>query len=129
MRISDVENISALTASASNTGALEVNHATTEAGGQDCGQSGGSDKVTLSEEGLRRAQENGDELSGSTDTYKKLIAAIKEKIERVEEEIEELEGSDMPPELKKQMIELKQKELAMYQAELVAAMQKKLDSL
>lgn len=130
MRIDSLENNIAQTATATYTSRLEINHPTTESSGPDSAQGGGGDKVSLSEEGLRRSQEDGSgKLDKTTEIYKKLVAEIKEKIKRVEQEIEDIEGSDMPPEQKKQMLELKQKELAMYQAELVAAIQKKLDEL
>ena len=121
MRISTLQNLSALTAAASYSGGSTDNNTASEATIQADSQSQG-DKVTLSPEGIEKSKNSGDDSASPAEAKQKLIREIKEKIERVKAEIEELENSDIPPEQKEQMLKLKQQELAMYQAELVAAM-------
>ena len=128
MRISTLQNLSALTAAASYSGGSTDNNTASEATIQADSQSQG-DKVTLSPEGIEKSKNSGDDSASPAEAKQKLIREIKEKIERVKAEIEELENSDIPPEQKEQMLKLKQQELAMYQAELVAAMKEQLDNL
>ncbi len=128
MRISTLQNLGAATAAASYSGDSTNINTALETESQADGQSQG-DKVTLSPEGVAKSKDSGDDTASPTDAKQKLIQEIKEKIERVKAEIEELENSDIPPEQKEQMLKLKQQELAMYQAELVAAVKEQLENL